>query len=620
MKKTTKQSILLKKYLREILREFFDFGTPIYYRVHLSNAKTLLNEITDYAQSNSPQNLTYYQIKKLVDEYLSRAEKDVIFKQYGDIYREFHLFLKESFKDKECEEKKFNGILTVLLTRIAPIQRMLENSYYEKCCSSLKDIFEKPEESIEPNDFVKLKKICFSLSTEILRSGYSKAYIYDKIHENLYLTSTIEYKNINDFLSCFDGAKKEFLVTVKIKFSNPDIYKIFQKNPEFSLPKSLEKRGGPSFSRKPYLSETYGKFKAPHDRNFWIEKKVIAVDYNQAVKLFTSQIYLNLDEINYEYPKENFSIFHHALAQQVDSNEVMMPSVYDQIDGHKQKSSIAFFNTKKEKIDKILNSNSIDESSKNKIKTLLKFYRYFCEAKTLEHKFLNLWIGWEHAFSLQISKENFTWKNIHSFFPKMHAIYYLEDLLKDLLVNQLHRNCGKPPNQKHRDVDEMIHGLFTSNLKFQVSNLYCTIKNRDPKWDSLLSNKALLDDDLTKVKLFRLSERLKHPKDFIKEHRQKIEWDLFRLYRIRNTLVHKGNIDDLGIPIEILTAQLESFYKDLLEIIIDRFSANNRFSNFEQFFIAHEVTYENLTTQKGLSKTNTPYQVRKNIIKPTLLF
>jgi hypothetical protein len=55
-------------------------------------------------------------------------------------------------------------------------------------------------------------------------------------------------------------------------------------------------------------------------------------------------------------------------------------------------SSKTFFDYKKDKIDKIMDSDVIEQSTKEKINTIFRFYRFFIESNTIEHKFLNLWI------------------------------------------------------------------------------------------------------------------------------------------------------------------------------------------------------------------------------------
>lgn len=622
MNKEITQSDLLKKYLGEILREFFDFGTPIYYRVHLSNPKSILKEVLDYIDLNkNTPNLNYSHVKRMLNEYLLHSKRDVIFKQYGDTFKNFNLFVEQNFKKDECEDKLFKNNIETLLIRISPILRNLNDSYFEKCRSSLKDIFEKPETSIEPIDFIKLKKICFSLSTEILRRGYSKPFIYDKVYENLLNKPVVTYQDIQNFLENFMNKEDSVCVYLRIYSSNPEIFKILESIHESNTLKSFNLGSGKSLGIKPHLENLYTGFKAKTPKHFWLKKKVKALDFTQAARKFVSEVNSYLDEINYEYPRDRFSIHHHALVIG-ESGKAEIPVISEQIDGHRQKSSIAFFTSKKEKISKIMTSEQVTPATKDKIKTLLRFYRYFCEANTLEHKFLNLWIGWEHVFSLDMSKESFTWKNIYTLFPKIHSLYYTEDVLKDLLHSQLHRNCGKNGSgmKMKKKIWKNIDNIFSEKPQEQTANLYSAIKTKDDSWDELFNLESLKNDDLTKVKIFRLNRRFNEPIKFIREHRNKVEWDLFRLYRVRNTLIHKGSIEKLDVPLEILTAQLESFYKEVLNIILDRFSVNQRFSSIEQLFYAHQVTYDDLISEKEINKLIDPVLIKKKILTPPLRF
>jgi hypothetical protein len=136
----------------------------------------------------------------------------------------------------------------------------------------------------------------------------------------------------------------------------------------------------------------------------------------------------------------------------------------------------------------------------------------------------------------------------------------------------------------------------------------------------MINTPCLRDNDLLLVKLFRLQQKFKFPKDFIKNNRKKTEWNLYRLYRVRNSIVHKWNIESLWLPIEKLTLDLEEYYTNLLEIILDRFSENDRFENIEQLFISFEKTYDFIQSEKWLSSTLDESEVKNKILNPILLF
>lgn len=606
MKQITNEQKSLRRYFREIMIELFNYGTPVYYSVQVSSAKTVLQEIHDYYLSNKGTiYLKQDHIKKLISEFVYLSKSDIAFSRYEKIFVSFNNFLKDSFIGKESQEKEFEKNVELLKIKIEPIIQLLNKTYFDNVCSEIKVLFSKDE--VKPVDFKKIKKACFCLSTEILRKGYSRNFIFSNIHNN-FPEDKIYEKDIipffNTFLNCFNEAINSYPVYLKIIANNEEILGLFKDKYGVADIGFIKPRGN-NMSVK--SDQKIVSFLAKPNKEYciFISKNINAKDPEGAVIVFTKEIYDFLDVINYEYPHYNCCIFESAYCSG-------MKKTVPVLDGYLQKSSITFFNRKKTQIEKIMNSDYIDESSKQKIKTLLKFYRYSCDSNIPEHKLLNLWIGWEHIFSLNMFRNGHTWDNIYRFFPKIHSIGYIEKVFLDIIHAQFKRN-----NLSTVELDRLI----SSDNKFKVSNLYSILKNGGEKWNELISLKFLDNDDLTKVKLHRLKEKTKHPKDFIKEHEAKIEWELFRIYRTRNTIVHKGNIEELGLPIEVLTFRLEQFYKSLLEIILENLSYSNRYKNIEQLFISLESTYDLLVSkQNHLSTITDPVEIGRRIIKPIILY
>lgn len=588
----------LRKYFKEIMVELFDYGTPIHYVVQISSAKTILQEIYDYYQSNkNSANLKQDHLSKLLEEFISLSKKDILFERYQKTLIHFNNFINQNFNKNEKNDKSFENNVELLILKIEPIIQILNETYFNNAHQFIETLLTKKD--VKPGDFKKIKKTCFSLSTEILRRGYSRSFVYKSILDNFPIEHLYEEsfsKRFNIFLGLFDQKEKELSVYLKILTNNADVYKLFK-----------EKYGIANIDFiKPYNDKLVDFINIPKDKySIFISKNIYALDPEYAIQIFTKEIYDFLDIVNYEYPKHEINVFKYTYCS---GARLTVPN----LEGHPQKCSIDFFNKKNQQIQKILESDYIEHSSKQKIKTLLKFYRYYCDANISEHKLLNLWIGWEHVFSFGFFRHSHTWSNVCKFFPKIHSLWYMNKIFSDIIYVQFHRGGNNVA-----DVDQLI----SDNPKFKIPNLYSILKIGGEKWEKLIKLKFLNEDDLTKVKLYRLREKTKNPKKFIKEHEAKIEWELFRMYRVRNTIVHKGNVRELGLPIEVLTFRLELFYKDLLEIILDNLSYGNRYKNIEQLFLSLENTYDRLVSDNNhISKINDPKEIRSEIIKPSILF
>jgi len=604
----------LKKYFWEIMREFFDVWTPKFYKVSISNPKRLLEELQNYISYTEwdwylqPDN-----VKCLVEEYLYISWKDIIYKKYNKDYNEFHEFLKKNIEEKNnitnIKQNEFYYFIDNLKNRLNPIIRNLQRWYFLETIKQLQNILNKSEKDIKPWDFTLLKKISYSFSTEILRKGYSKYYIYENV--NKFLISDTEKEE--DFIPLFkDDRIKKYEIYIKIITKNEDIKEIFKNH--FWLENIFEKIHFPINSNfiqkeweknqlKSFLSENSNWYNC-----FYLKIYKDAIDYISASNKAVQDINILLDEVKFEYINSNINFFHHAIVKESETSNLLFPYVLSSVYIHRKDSSVSFFQSKNEQIKKIYNSKIIDDSTKEKLKTIFRFYRYFLEANTLEHKFLNLWIWWEHIFSLNFKKESQTWKNIQLYYPFIDSITLIEDILKDMIQVQLNRKTNN------------LDSLLSNDSKYIVTNLYKIIKEKWDGWKKLLWCDFLSDNDLVKVKLFRLHEKFKSPKKFVENNKNKVKRNLYRLYRVRNSIVHRWNIDFLWLPMEMLVLDLESYYTNLLDVILNRLSTNDRFENIEQLFTSIQKTYNYFQNEEWISKIIDTEEIKRKIINLPLIF
>ena len=611
-------------YFSELMREFFDYWTPSYYRVNLSNPRTLLHELLSYCElSKWTSYLQHEQIKCIIDEYLYLSKKDITYGYYCDILKNFHNYLKEISNKKKIELQELNNDANNIITRLVSILKELDKNYYQGCVTQLKDILSKKDH--KPEDFTKIKKICFALSAEILRRWYSKGYVYEKIMEIYH-----DEIDIDDFIKHFN--KKDYKYTVYIKFcklpkeinERAEIISIFKwvlgdENVSLDCFDEINILTNNDIRMNKDKSEILlWNFKKPKSSLF-IKIKKEAIDYDQAVKKSKDIIDKLLNEIYFEYSSSQISYFHHAICIKDSEQEIKMPIINPQIDNIQERGSLKFFNSFNESLKRIETKNGNESDTYLKLNTLLKFYRYFMKADTLEHKFLNLWIWWEHVFSLNTSKDQHTWKNIYNYFPYIHSIHYIENILKNLLNVQLKRNCQT--DAQKIQLETSLNTLITTNPKYKLSNLLAIIKLRKETWDSLLNIEVIKNDDLTKIKIFRLHEKFKNPKKFLCSIHDKAKWNLFRIYRVRNFIVHRWWSQDLGIPLDIIVWQLESFYRDLILVLTSRFTASERFDNIEQLFSAYERTYQEMIgSEQSLSNLSDPKDFKRQLLNKHLIY
>lgn len=100
-------------------------------------------------------------------------------------------------------------------------------------------------------------------------------------------------------------------------------------------------------------------------------------------------------------------------------------------------------------------------------------------------------------------------------------------------------------------------------------------------------------------KVLRTNQDLK--KDY-KRHRQLVEWQLSRIYRSRNNLVHSGEIRPHYIR---MAMNLDEYYKGLINCLLEELRAFDGIKTIDQILIDVQL-HESLMTEHYLTKDLDP--------------
>lgn len=185
------------------------------------------------------------------------------------------------------------------------------------------------------------------------------------------------------------------------------------------------------------------------------------------------------------------------------------------------------------KLNRLLKNINLSRESFEKFNRAVDFHSLSANTRDVENQLLNLWIGLEtitpthsgHAKITQICN------GIMPFLSIMYTKRLIGVFTKDLLrwdrrtVNRILKKVPVPKGAKTID---------------KVSVLLCC-----PKCDDLRSElySDLKDFHLLRFRAFTLHEKLSRPEKVVAllaEHEKKVLWQIRRIYRSRNLLVHSG--------------------------------------------------------------------------------
>lgn len=303
-----------------------------------------------------------------------------------------------------------------------------------------------------------------------------------------------------------------------------------------------------------------------------------ALDYYQALKKAKTDLSKLLDKIHLGYSNLKLTLNDTAV---LISNEYKekgdIQPLYYQIDGY-YKSNDFQFRIFQDSLNKIENNQEITFEVKDRIISALRHLRLGNEAFEIEKKFINYWIGLEYIFS-NYNKDTSTFARLIQYFPVIHGVYYVK------------RNCLHFQEfLRDTDVPEKIKELGNDIQNFSKPETYDAIKGESINSHPLLGFRA----QQLKSHLTNSSEKRTK---YLKDHKENVEIHLYRLYRLRNKIVHDAAMID---NMESLTGNLRYYLSFTLNKIIEYFVncdskpiAVKKIS-MDDFFLHHQMTWNSL--------------------------
>lgn len=237
---------------------------------------------------------------------------------------------------------------------------------------------------------------------------------------------------------------------------------------------------------------------------------------------------------------------------------------------------------------------------------ILKNGNYENDANTL----INLWNVLEYILSYYsgdsiISKARYI-------IPKLMCLYYLKDKLNifwnTLLVS---RGYEKPvedfiQNSKHEAYPD----------KYDISKLLSNIEKTGGNLSGYFgTNKYILDRKYQELGAMIAGKTKLHEE--LKELHEKIEYDIVRIYRTRNILVHSGSVTKTNILLK--NARLMQYISNLMGVILHYKMKNSNHSISEILYSVPE-TYNSYLKDCQAYKGNNGNKSVVEIFKPTYLF
>jgi hypothetical protein len=472
-------------------------------------------------------------IKAILEELNSKYSHDIIAKSL--VKDEYNLYLPITDFENNTENK-----LKLELLR----HKLRGASYISKCKELL-------IEAISKNAKRDISNLTSSLITTLKAAGYSQTYLFKKTQESFYdFNKEINSVNqIESFLNIFDLKSRTF----DVLFKASSLYLEIQSSCK-------------SFNIE--IHKTIPRHFVDHDVKF-THKKI-----NNDIYILCKDIDAK-DGIKARYFAERltdkisnlFIFFHHKEKPKI-SNESL---VYDKTNKGLFKASeqtspmTKGFDLKPKKaalrLNEVLKNFGVSKDSFERIDKAIDLHGIAVDNRNVENQLLNLWISFETLIQGN-DKKGKVHQVIDCIMPIIKSSYV--KMLLDDAVKSLSRWNGLK-------LASLLSQIQIGNTATEKT--YALILSEECEQSRIELGKALNDFPLLRNRIFELNRNLhKGSKmlDTISEHDRRVQWQIRRIYRTRNLIVHKGgSFINADILVENAHTYFDIFINKLYALVIN---------------------------------------------------
>ena len=490
-------------------------------------------------------------------------KRNVYREELQSIINDFESIISNKSDDKINEIKIYNKSKAMI--------KMINNdNIYKK----LSDLIKSTKSYSEADKIIK------TIISELMYDGFSLKHIqnwYNYMLKNNPIESKLE--NIDFILDGFCRWNKEdilltYYITIKSKnelddeiYLNHNLIMNKQKYEDLNL---VDEKKNKDF--KPFLQ--YGK-----DVNIY------------TINLRCKDMYKGLEIIT-ESIKSYFQMINYVSSGETVLNDKIVVSTEKNILGIRNKNydeSILFYES--ERRDKADIEDFIEYRDKvylmnrdfNEVSTMQRAINIIKGQinQSKDNRLINLWSVLEYL--LTFSGNSSIISKVKEIIPKLVCMYFIKDKL-NTFWNTLNQFSNKGYNQ----VDEIIKSCRISDdeYRYDLDKLISYISNKDKIIINELEFNEVLKRQITEIGmlLFKVNDR----KNNIEYVYKSVEYDLVRIYRDRNILIHssKRNIKNINYK----TLRLHYYNNSIIGLII-HYKKNNPSLTIEEILNSIEYTY-----------------------------
>ncbi len=540
------------------------------HRVRCMNSRTIVRELNEELGIGL---LAPDELKGLCAETLELLERDVVIqKHFGKHLKVLGPLLKDppaiDERSKGDDKKKIHVAAEAKKKTfrfgVADLNAALGRQYFEELSTEL-------QLAMQPGNEEQIQLITGSLLTDLVDRGWTLEALY-RWHRHFVIPKPRKFtfaENLVFMLRQFADPSQPFSVTMKLTGSD-----------RLHL---LGKLGSFELSQKANLKATRPeeeKFCRADDLVTFAQTQTDAVDHISAAILSREKFEEGLDLLRFNFERAVLKIEEVCFVRRCGDGRIELPSVRHSVPNPVENLSQEGFQGFVNDLNVTLARRDIDDTSRERLASAIRHYRFGRDADGYKDKFLNWWMGLEILAGVPRRDGGIGPTVIYN---ASHALVqpYLFRLLRDLLATLKYCKIAWPA--------EVQAAAGCAKLEDLAS----------PKLLALLQNPASLNSlwqqcQANPVVPFRgrkLAAALGSPKStaaLLKFHHAHLLWHIGRLYRIRCCIVHGSPI---RFRLALLAANLEFYLKELIIYIIDSFRRHKHVTAVDEVYGRAELSH-----------------------------
>lgn len=545
-------------FFAQLLEEMLFDYTLDTYKPSILNIHSLINESLNVISEVENGNIKKPNISHVIDELVNNFEKDIIANKLIQLPKEEIISILKN-KTEHNNYGKIKNILEIIDSSLNP--RNYKEMLQLEIITALKQ---------EHKNFRIIRTLARSYITFLISNGYNTRYIRKEVL-NFFWEDDEKFKQIEDVQKLFDIFSFDYK-NYNIFFSADNMLSIYQSpNNDDKLIYVYQK------DELPDLIQDRNFLKVSPGNIFYLMKHR-ALDPFSAREFTEKSLRLFSNLINIFHHKKEINWQKRFIVIDTESNK---STIVDEPIKSMQKCVDLKEQKAKSKLQDFLFSFYLEDNSFKKFINSVRLHSMAIHTSSHENQLLNLWVALESLIpeDTKTGDESNIEHIINSVIPFLNMYYFrslIEKLVKDLVrwdVNLFRRILR---NIDGNDFISKIINLLSNELHNEKLNDLMS-KTRDFH---------LINDRLEYFK--NLFSSKKSMKEAISNHTKRLEWQIRRIYRTRNLIVHTGVTPNYT---SILIEHTHG-YLDILLLTLIQLSSLNRINSVGQGFQYMDILYK----------------------------